>query len=257
MTGHQEWSTPVGERPDPVVETVPDADTLAARAAARLLERLAVAQAEGRVPAVALTGGSVAERLHRELARQSAGSPVDWSRVELWWGDERYVAATDPDRNAGQVRRVLLDDLPVDPARVHEVPASDGPHTTLTEAAAAYAEEVRTHGPGGFDVVLLGMGPDGHIASLFPGYPQLDAEDTPAIGVPDSPKPPPERVTLTFGALNRSRAVWFLVTSEDKAGPAARALRGADRRAVPAAGVRGLAETVWFLDEPAASHLDG
>ena len=100
------------------------------------------------------------------------------------------------------------------------------------------------------------MGPDGHVASLFPGSPQLDADDQVAVGVTDSPKPPPERVTLTFGALNRSRSVWFLVSGEEKAGAVARALApGTDLHDIPAAGVTGEAETIWFLDRDSASQL--
>ena len=103
---------------------------------------------------------------------------------------------------------------------------------------------------------MLGVGPDGHVASLFPGSPQLDVDDRVAVGVTDSPKPPPERVSLTFGALNRSRCVWFLVNGEDKAGAVAHALAaGTDVHDIPAAGVSGEAETIWFLDRGAASQL--
>ncbi len=237
----------------PTVEVVPDADTLATRVAARLLERLAEAQADERVPSICLTGGSIAEKLHAELARLSATSDVDWSRVDVWWGDERFVAADDADRNARQAREALLDHVDVDPARVHEMPAAGS--LSLEEAAAAYADELRTRGNDDFDVMMLGMGPDGHVASLFPGHPQLDVDDRTAVAVTDSPKPPPERISLTYAALNRSRAVWFLVTTGDKAQAAHRAITGADLHEVPAAGVHGEQETVWFLDEAAAAHL--
>ncbi|QNN52902.1 6-phosphogluconolactonase [Nocardioides mesophilus] len=235
------------------VEVVPDPETLATRVAARLLERLAAVQAEGRVPSISLTGGSIAEKLHREVARLSATSGVDWSWVEVWWGDERFVARDDADRNARQARHALLDQVPVDPARIHEMPATgDG---DIEHAAAAYAEELRSRSEGPFDVMMLGMGPDGHVASLFPGHPQLDVDDRDAVAVTDSPKPPPQRVSLTYRALNRSRSVWFLVTTEDKAEAAAAAISGADRHDYPAAGVHGQDETVWFLDEAAASRL--
>jgi len=115
---------------------------------------------------------------------------------------------------------------------------------------------VREHGTDEFDVVMLGMGPDGHVASLFPGSAQLDVDDEIAAAVTDSPKPPPERVTLTYGALNRSRSVWLLVSGSEKAEAVARALDPAtDRHDVPAAGVGGSVETVWFLDRAAASRL--
>ena len=120
--------------------------------------------------------------------------------------------------------------------------------------AAAYAATLREHGSGEFDVVMLGIGPDGHIASLFPGFPQLD-DDGIAVGVTGSPKPPPERISLTFAALNRARSVWFLVSGDGKAAAVASALGGADLHEIPAAGVSGREETIWFLDREAASRL--
>jgi 6-phosphogluconolactonase len=103
---------------------------------------------------------------------------------------------------------------------------------------------------------MLGVGPDGHIASLFPGFPQLDVDDQIAVSVTGSPKPPPERISLTFAALNRSKAVWFLVSGDEKAPAVARALaEGTDLHDTPAAGVSGTDETIWFLDRPAASSL--
>lgn len=262
------------------VEVLPDAAALAEHVARRLLEALAAAQAEGRVPAIALTGGTIADQVHAVVARlvratpepgtsQSPGagdvppeSPageaapqVDWSRVDVWWGDERFVPAYDPERNALQARRALLDHLPLDPARVHEVPASDSGVGDVEAAAAAYSQAVRERGSGRFDVVMLGVGPDGHVASLFPGSPQLDVEDRVAVAVTDSPKPPPQRVSLTYGALNRAAEVWFLVSGEGKAEAVAKAHAGTDRHEIPATGVHGQERTVWLLDEAAASRL--
>lgn len=239
----------------PLIEVHDDAEALATAIAGELLSRLADAQQAGRVPQVALTGGTIADRVHRELARLSPGSEVDWQRVSLWWGDERFVERDSPDRNAGQARAAFLDAVGVEEASVHEVPAA-GEGRTVEEAAATYTDEVRAHGAGEFDVVMLGVGPDGHVASLFPGFPQLDVSDRIAVPVTGSPKPPPERVSLTFAALNRSRSVWLLVSGEEKAEAVARALAaGTDRHDVPAAGVTGREETVWFLDRGAASRL--
>lgn len=238
----------------PVVRRHEDADVLVGDVASALLDRLEAAQARGEVPQVGLTGGSIADALHRELARRSADSAVDWSRVVFWWGDERFVPADSPDRNALQAREALLDHVPVDPARVHEVPASDQV-VTAEDAAAAYSETMRSEGAGFFEVLMLGIGPDGHCASLFPGHPALEATDAIAVAVHDSPKPPPDRVTLTFEAMERCRAVWFIASGEGKAEAVARAL--ADEGTVaetPARGVRG-DETVWWLDEEAASAL--
>lgn len=238
----------------PVVRRHEDADVLVGDVASALLDRLEAAQARGEVPQVGLTGGSIADAVHRELARRSADSAIDWSRVVFWWGDERFVPADSPDRNALQAREALLDHVPVDPARVHEVPASDQV-ATAEDAAAAYSETMRSEGAGFFEVLMLGIGPDGHCASLFPGHPALEATDAIAVAVHDSPKPPPDRVTLTFEAMERCRAVWFIASGEGKAEAVARAL--ADEGTVaetPARGVRG-DETVWWLDEDAASAL--
>ncbi len=235
------------------IEVQPDAQSLATAVAGELLSRLAGIQTAGRVPSIVLTGGTISEVIHRELVRLTPGSEVDWSLVDLWWGDERYVEPSSPDRNAGQARAALLDHVPVDPARVHEMPAST--FGELDAAAAAYSDELRTHGSGEFDIVMLGVGPDGHVASLFPGSAQLDVDDRMAVAVTDSPKPPPERISLTFAALNRARSVWFLVSGPAKADAVAAALGGADLHAIPATGVSGSEETIWFVDHEAAANL--
>jgi 6-phosphogluconolactonase len=246
----------------PQVLTHPSPEALAEDVAARLVARLAEVQEQGRVPSVALTGGTMAARVHQALVAASRDR-VDWSRVDLWWGDERYVPRDSPDRNAGQAAP-LLDHVPVDPARVHVMPAppDSGPGSGpdgLAGAAAAYGEELRAHGTGRFDVVMLGVGPDGHVASLFPGFPQLDVVDDIAVPVTGSPKPPPDRISLTLPALNRSSAVWFVVSGTEKAEAVARALATGDQRPdvheIPAVGVSGQDETLWLVDEDAASRL--
>jgi 6-phosphogluconolactonase len=239
---------------DPVIQRLDTAEELAEAVAAALLQRLEVAQAAGEVPQVGLTGGTIAEHVHRAVARLSPGSAVDWSRVVVWWGDERFVAPDSPDRNAGQARAAFLDTVGVDPDNVHEMP-STAEASSVDEAAASYSSTMRARGAGSFEVLMLGLGPDGHVASLFPGHPALDVDDRIAVGVTDSPKPPPERVSLTFAALNHAKAVWFLVSGEGKADAVASALGGADRHEIPATGVTGEDETVWFLDEGAASRL--
>ena len=240
------------------VEVHDDAAALATTVAGELVRRLLDAQARGEVPQVGLTGGSIAERIHAELGRIGTRSDVDWSRVVFWWGDERFVAADSEERNARAARSDFLDVVGADPAHVHEAPATDS-GLSLDEAAAAYGQEVREHGAGSFEVLMLGVGPDGHVASLFPGHPALDVEDQVAVGVPDSPKPPPERITLTFAALNHARTVFFVVSGEEKAGAVVRALAGdgapgASVHETPARGIT-VAEQVWFLDRPAASGL--
>ena len=239
----------------------PDADVLAAAVAARLLTRLVDVQTGGGVPSVVLTGGTVARVLHRAVRDSAARDAVDWSRVDLWWGDERFVASDDPERNEAQARADLLDAVPVDPARVHPMAALGGPlGDDVDAAAAAYADELEAaaeHRGAGplFDVLMLGMGPDGHVASLFPGHAGLD-DDRAALAVRSSPKPPPVRISMSFATLARASQAWFLVTGEGKAAAVRQALGGAERVQVPAAGVLGRDRTVWFLDEAAAAELD-
>ena len=235
----------------PRIEVHESPEALATAVAGALLARITDAQARGTEPHVALTGGTVADAVHHELARvgRAAGDDVDWTRAQWWWGDERFVRADSPERNALAARRAFLDAVGADPAKVHEVGSADD-HASVEEAADAYAAELRGHET--FEVVLLGVGPDGHVASLFPGHPATLVDDRDAVAVTDSPKPPPSRVSLTLPALNRTRATWLVVSGEAKADAVAAALGGGD---APAALVHGTEETVWFLDRAAASAL--
>ncbi|MCW2764871.1 MAG: 6-phosphogluconolactonase [Nocardioides sp.] len=245
----------------PRIEVHVDAADLAAAAAGELLMRLVDAQADGGVPHLGLTGGGIAQAVHRELARLAPTSGVDWGRVVVWWGDERFVAPDSPDRNALDARASFLSVVGVPEEHIHEMPSTATADSAET-GAAAYGDDLREHGSGLFEVLMLGVGPDGHVASLFPGHPALEVDDRPAVAVLDSPKPPPERISLTFGALNRSKSVWFLASGDAKAAAVARALAGtgeggkaADVHDIPAVGVTGQDETIWFLDRAAASAL--
>ena len=237
----------------PRIEVHDDSAALATTVAGELLHRLADAQAAGHVPQIALTGGTIAEDIHQEIARLSPESGVDWTQVVVWFGDERFVAPDSPDRNAGQAKAAFLDEVGVPAHRIHQMP-STAEVTDVGVGADAYAQEVLAMG-GHFDVMMLGVGPDGHIASLFPGFAQLDATNALAVGVTGSPKPPPERISLTYQAIRDSSAVWFLVSGDGKADAVARALGGADLHEIPAAGAYGHDETIWFLDRAAASQL--
>jgi 6-phosphogluconolactonase len=240
----------------PRVEVLPDATALAERVAAEIVAKLVAIQAEGRVPSIALTGGTIADAIYQAIASLEGDDPsVDWMRVDFWWGDERYVPADSSDRNDRSAGLDLLDAVMVDPARVHAMPAADEIHPDVEAAAASYDQLVRTREPGDFDLVLLGMGPDGHVASLFPGFPQLDVDDRIAVAVTDSPKPPPERISLTFIALNQATEVWFLVSGEGKADAVARALAAdGSVHETPARGITTPHRT-WWLDEAAAGSL--
>lgn len=227
------------------VVVVPDADALATLIADRLTERVAELQAAGSRPRIALTGGTIANRAYALLDT----GPADWTAVDFWWGDERFVPEGHEDRNAQQAAEAFLDRLEVGADQRHRFAAHDCA-LSAREAADAYAA---TLPDGGFDLVLCGVGPDGHVASLFPGFAQLHERDRAAVEVFDSPKPPPVRLSLTFDTLNDTRAAWFLAAGAEKADAVARAL--ADDGSVdetPARGVRGRDETVWLLDEAAA-----
>lgn len=232
------------DSPQPEIVRFPGAAEVAEALATRLLSRLAQIQGDTGVAQLALTGGRIATQTYERLATDGPASNVDWSRVELWWGDERFVATDDGDRNAKQALDLLAAALPLDTDRVHPMPASDA-GLDLDAAAAAYAAEL---GATTFDICLLGMGPDGHVASLFPGHPSSSASGD-VIAVRDSPKPPPERISLTLPVINRSAEVWFVVTGADKAEATRTALAGGP---VPAGGARGQRRTVWLLDDAAA-----
>lgn len=242
----------------PLVAVHPSADMLAESVCARLVTALVDVQASGQVPSWVLTGGTVADRVHRAVAASPARDAVDWSRVELWWGDERFVPDGSEDRNETQARAALLSQLPLDQARVHPMPPSDAGFDDPETAAAHYADQlaasVAASGDGvlpTFDVLMLGVGPDGHVASLFPGQPAVHDQRSVAA-VRDAPKPPPTRLTLTLSSLCQAREVWFIVSGEEKAEAVNRALSGADVEEVPAAGPRGLERTLWLLDRAAA-----
>jgi 6-phosphogluconolactonase len=222
-------------------------DEVAEALAARLMARLTEIQRDFRIPQLALTGGRIATRAYQRLGSEGPNSAVDWSRVELWWGDERFVPADDAERNAKQALDLLAAPLALNRDRIHEMPASDG-DLDLDEAYARELDDTV------FDICLLGMGPDGHVASIFPEHPSSYAEGA-VIAVRASPKPPPERISLTLPVINRSHEVWFVVSGTDKAAAAKMALLGAGAVQVPAAGVSGVARTLWLLDRDAAAEL--
>ena len=230
-------------------------DDSASLAAAVASDFLAVVGSppSGPVHEIALTGGTIAVEVHRAIAAGAAEGHVDWSRVQFWFGDERFVARDSSDRNAVQTREAMPDVLAA--AIVHEVPSTDDVDTAQ-ESADAYAALVRSHGTGGFTVAMFGLGPDGHVASLFPGHDSLHATDVIALPELDSPKPPPQRVSLSFEDLNRQTGQqWFLVSGEEKAEAVARAL--ADDGTVDETPARGLTcpNQTWYLDSAAASRL--
>lgn len=243
--------------PAPVVVVSRDPDVLAAAVAARLVTRLVDAQALRGAASVVLTGGSIGIAALRSLAEAPARHAVDWRRVDVWWGDERFIAADDPERNERQAREALLDAIDLDPARIHPMGALGGRDGDDADAAAArYADELLAGGEvvPSFDVLLLGMGPEGHTASIFPESPAAYDERV-VLAVHGCPKPPPTRISMGFAAIGQAREVWMVVAGADKASAVTLALSGAGRVQIPAAGAVGRAQTLWLLDEGAASQL--
>jgi 6-phosphogluconolactonase len=238
-----------------------NADLLAVAVAVRLATRLLDAQAERGEATVVLTGGRIAEKLYAALRDSPVRDVVDWSRVNIWWGDERFLPSGDPDRNETQARGALLDALPLAAERVHPMPAADGRDGDDPEAGAArYAADLSGRyaadpsGDAHFDVVLLGIGEDGHVASLFPEHP-MPVDGQPVAAVRDSPKPPPIRTTLTLDTLSRADEVWIIGSGSGKADAINLALAGTGSAPVPAAGVHGTKRTLWLLDREAAAGL--
>jgi 6-phosphogluconolactonase len=240
-----------------------DPDVLAAAAAARLLTRLVDLQAAGTVPKLVLTGGGIGIATLEHVRRTVARDAVDWGLVEFYWGDERFLPPGDPDRNETQARHALLDHLRVDPDRVLPMGADRGTGPAgADEAAASYADLLATkarpedHGPvPSFDILLLGMGGEGHTASVFPHSPAVYETERSVVAVHGCPKPPPTRLSLTLPAIRRAAEVWIIATGQAKAAAVAMALRGAGEVAIPVAGARGRRRTRWLLDRAAAAKL--
>lgn len=240
----------------PIIETYSDSAALAAATGDRLVDAIIVAIAERDKATVVLTGGGTGIGLLKRVGERS--DEIDWSKVHVYWGDERFVPADDDERNDKQAREALLDHVGIPESNVHAMAATDGEFgDDLDAAAEGYAQvlaEIQDTGPV-FDVHLLGMGPEGHINSLFPDTAAVQETERLVVGVTDSPKPPPRRITLTLPAIHLSREVWLVVSGEGKSEAVAAAIGGAKPIDVPSAGADGTEATVWLLDAAAASKL--
>ncbi|MEV4894882.1 6-phosphogluconolactonase [Nonomuraea sp. NPDC059023] len=237
-----------------------DADVLAKAVAARIITRLVDAQSAKGWASIVLTGGSVGIATLAAIAATPARDAVDWPKLDVWWGDERFLPEGDPERNETGARKALLDHVDLDPARVHVMRGPDS-GMTAEESADAYTAELRAaarpedHGPApSFDVMLLGMGPDAHVASLFPGMPAL-YDTRPVVAVHGSPKPPPTRISLTLPTIQAAREVWVVAAGAEKAGSVRLALSDSGPVQVPAAGARGRGRTLFLLDRAAAAKI--
>ena len=238
------------------VELFDSATELARSAADALLNRLVDAQARHGVASVVLTGGGLGINLLRELNAHPGRDTLDWRRLDVWFGDERFLPAGHPDRNDTQAQDALLDAVSLDPGRVHLMPTPQGPAGDDADLAAElYARDLEsvsgTHGTAPhFDVCLLGLGPDGHVASLFPGHASLEATGL-TVAEHDSPKSPPVRISLTYAAINSAAEVWLLASGTEKALAVRGRLTGALPAEVPAVGVAGRERTVLWVDQAA------
>jgi 6-phosphogluconolactonase len=243
-----------GGQPDDI-RVLPDAEALSREAAAALTDLLAgLTRARRGVSGpvdIAVAGGFVSSGVLALVDAGDGHAAPDWRRVRVWWADERYVPAGDPDRNDADAWRRLFSRT--DGVDLRRMPSSDGDRP-LHEAAAAYLGQWRAQMTGRhLDLAVLGMGPDGHVASLFPGHGQLDAVDD-VLAEDDSPKPPPLRITLSRGVLASARRIWVVAAGTAKSGALQRALGGADPHEIPAAALRG-PRTTWWLDREAARRL--
>jgi 6-phosphogluconolactonase len=209
---------------------------------------------------IVLTGGSVGTGVLASINESPARDTIDWSRVVLWWGDERWLPTGDPERNDAQADAALLNNLPLRPENIHRFASTDA-GIELDEAASVYAAELAEAGIDAdgsyprFDITFLGVGPDGHIASLFPEHAGIRVTDESVIAVRNSPKPPPERLSLTLPVINSSDRVWLVLAGSDKASALGLALANANTLEVPVSGVQGRLRTVFFVDQDAAAEV--
>ncbi len=237
----------------------PETGALAQALAAHVLQIAAAAVAARQCFTLALSGGSALTLLAEGLQCAGDSTPVDWKAWHLYWADERCVPPTSPDSNVAAAQQAWISGTSIPPDQIH---AMDG---TLSPAAAAeaYARDL-ADGPlpmeGGFpqfDLILLGMGEDGHTASLFPGYPSLDEAHRWVVAVEDSPKPPPQRITLTLPVIHRARQVAIVATGSGKTHVLAR-IRSGQKPFLPIQRVDPLkGELRWFMDLAAAGLQAG
>ncbi|MBF4561050.1 6-phosphogluconolactonase [Microbacterium sp. VKM Ac-2870] len=239
----------------------PDAPTLAAAVADRLLSRLARRTSAGKTTHIALAGGQIGTAVLRAAGASAQRAEVDWSRVHLWWGDEVFASRSDAERHERAAREALIERVAIPAENVHAIPGSDDVDDP-DAAALAYASELADYGNEEqpwpeFYVCFLGVGSDGHVASLFPDRAEIQVTDRAVVAVREAPKPPAVRVTLTRPVINSARCVWLVVSGTDKAAALGLALAGASYETVPAAGAKGRKKTMLFVDEAAAANVPG
>jgi 6-phosphogluconolactonase len=241
-----------------------DGTSVAAAAADAFIE-LATALLKGKPEIhVNLTGGTLGILSLEKISEHPGCENLDWSRIHIWWGDDRFVPKGHPDSNAKQAEEALLGKLlTLDDAKVHAFPNLDPDSATpiseqLDAAATAFASTVAEFMPAGqtqpyFDISFVGMGPDGHVLSLFPGH-AIPAPGVTVIAEHNSPKPPPQRLSFSYEAINNSGHIFFVVGGADKAEAVSVAFSDAPTR-LPVGRVHALQKTIWFLDDAAAQGI--
>lgn len=228
-----------------------NAQDVAEQASAEIITSLAGLLEKQEQVHLALTGGTVGIKTLAALEQHSELAKLDLNRIHIWWGDERYVEQNSPDRNAIQAREALLDHVEFPQENIHEFPATDS-GLNVVEASEVFQKHIQEVFAGAqpkMDLTILGMGPDGHIASLFPGhtYPSTDI-----VSIDSSPKPPSERLSFSYEMLNRSTKIIFVVSGIDKA-EAVEKIHTETECVLPAAKIAALNETLWFIDEAAGA----
>ena len=232
-----------------------NAADVAHQAAREIIETLVEAVSRKGIANVALTGGTVGILTLRVLAEQPDLERLDLEKVHFWWGDERYVDSASIERNAVQAREAFFKRVVVPEVNIHEFPAT-GNSSDLLNAKELFEAEVRKNFGSltpKFDLVILGMGPDGHVASLFPRHETL-AENQLIVAEPNSPKPPAERLSLSYSILNSAVKIVFVVSGLDKS-DAVTSVHTDENCELPAAKINAIGETIWFVDQAAGAEF--
>jgi 6-phosphogluconolactonase len=232
---------------------------MAQSVAARLVSKLGKLLVEQELSHIVLTGGSMGGEVLAAVNTSPDRDSVDWSRVHFWWGDERWLPRGDAERNETQARHALLDHIAVPSGNIHAFAASDD-GVELDDAAVLYADALAANAAADstlprFDITFLGVGPDGHIASLFPERSGIRVTDATVIAVRNSPKPPPERLSLTLPVINSSERIWLVLAGADKASALGLTLAGVSSNEVPAAGAIGRHRTDFHIDSEASAEV--
>ena len=236
----------------PIVNRFKDANSVATQAAADLFEFVSARlEKQSRVD-IAVTGGTVGIAT-LAAAKELDFNSLDLNRLHIWWGDERFVASDSSDRNSLQAKSAWLDALNIPSENVHVFPASDE-GLSLDEAAASFSRLFHSAAID-FDLMLMGMGPDGHIASLFPGKTAGESVIS-VVAEHDSPKPPPLRLSFNYKTINSSKEIWFTVAGADKA-EAVATVFGDEPAKLPAGRISGKEKTVWYVDQTAGNLVWG